>query len=615
MEYSPLATPISLAPSRVQAAGRSVEASARPKPRSRQEEISGGFAALARAPLAAPLLLSLGARRLSNRGRRAARPRAVACRALSWKVLSSSQGDVEAAVAELQTAAAGAGPTSFGVLSVPARWAGDVAALSEKLKGGLAALVGVVQDTKDASAPLRLLLGSGGDVKPFFVNKEELSQAGAGLAKENPIPGVPDGAHGSVLLFADSKVPGSLTRNLLEALDARYPNASKTGLLVRPAAKAEQDSAADDLQNWEPPREGRQLRTRDRSDGHGWVKSDPVFSTLEGVSSATTAEFKKRPFGVKRYTPGYEGKGAMIIDMQDKSRYPGDAMGQAAVGGVRIGMVLKSVAGEDVSQWDFEDIMELLNDQGIMDPDSKSAASWGDAGKGVQRQPVPEAVLPVTIEFATANSGAGASEAPLCLDSVPRRDGIVGLALTESVSANLGLAGYTKMGPPLQVAKAGPSPEGGFVVEAMSVQGQAMPAASALKGAAKAAGLTSMKGLCLGIGRPGGGSADAAQWALFPMAGVSKTGGIVLRCKGPSAEGLGPDEGLKEVQFFAPGSAGATGAMQALVGAAPGAGLALCCAEEAQTAAPSALPLVGPALIGDAGTGTTIHRQAVAAVA
>lgn len=26
--------------------------------------------------------------------------------------------------------------------------------------------------------------------------------------------------------------------------------------------------------------------------------------------------FKKRPFGVKRYTPGYEGKGAMVIDMQ-----------------------------------------------------------------------------------------------------------------------------------------------------------------------------------------------------------------------------------------------------------------------------------------------------------
>jgi hypothetical protein len=27
---------------------------------------------------------------------------------------------------------------------------------------------------------------------------------------------------------------------------------------------------------------------------------------------------------------------------------------------------------------------------GIMDPDSKSAASWGDASKGQQRQPVEE---------------------------------------------------------------------------------------------------------------------------------------------------------------------------------------------------------------------------------
>ena len=31
---------------------------------------------------------------------------------------------------------------------------------------------------------------------------------------------------------------------------------------------------------------------------------------------------------------------------------------------------------------------------GIMDPDSKSAASWGDASKGQQRQPVEEAVGP-----------------------------------------------------------------------------------------------------------------------------------------------------------------------------------------------------------------------------
>mmetsp|Transcript_65800 Transcript_65800/g.146130 ORF Transcript_65800/g.146130 Transcript_65800/m.146130 type:complete len:616 (+) Transcript_65800:40-1887(+) len=571
------------------------------------------------APLAAPIVASLTALR-TRQGRGPSRSaKRLARQALSWRMLSSAQSDLEAAVAELRAAAASAGPASFGLLSVPSRWAADVATLSTKLKeggvcAGAAPLIGVVQDTKDAAAPLRMLLGNGGAARAFFVNKEELSQAGAGLAKENPIPGVPDGPHASVLLFADSKVPGSLTRNLLEALDARYPAASKAGVLVRPAAKAEQD-AADGLQDWEPAREGRQLRTRDRSDGHGWVKSDPVFSTLEGVSSATTAEFKKRPFGVKRYTPGYEGKGAMVIDMQEKSRYPGDAMGQVAVGGVRIGMVLKSVGGQDVSQWDFEDIMDLLNDQGIMDPDSKSAASWGDAGKGIQRQPVEEAALPVTIEFGTPNAGAGASEAPLCLDSVPRRDGVVGVALGEAFAASLGLAGFTRMGPALQVAKAGANPEGAFVVEAISMQGQAMPAASALKGAAKAAGLTSMKGLCLGIQRPGGGSVDAAQWALFPMAGVSKTGGIVLRCKGLSAEGLGPDDSLKEVQFFAPSPTGVAGAMQELLGRVPNSALALCCSEEAMAAAPTALPLMGPALIGNAGTGTTIHRQAVAVVA
>ncbi|CAJ1356264.1 unnamed protein product [Effrenium voratum] len=228
-------------------------------------------------------------------------------------------------------------------------------------------------------------------------------------------------------------------------------------------------------------------------------------------------------------------------------------MGQAAVGGVRtIGMVVKSVAGQDVSQWDFEDIMDLLNDQGIMDPDSKSAASWGDATKYIQRQPVEEVVVPATIEFAMPSAGAGASEAPLCLNGVPRRDGVVGLALPEPLAPALRLSAV-KMGPSLEVAKAGPNPEGGFVVEVIRVQGKDMPAASALKMAAKAAGLNSMKGLCVGLRRPSSGVEDAAAWAVFPLAGVSKTGGVVFRSKGPAAEGLGPDDALREVQFFAPG--------------------------------------------------------------
>jgi len=530
---------------------------------------------------------------------------------------------LDAAVAELKTAAAGAGASNVAILSVPGRWAADASSLSTKLQeSGVCpdstALLAVVQESQNAAAPVSLLLGSGGTAQPFFVNKEELSQAGAGLAKENPVPGVPDGPHNSILLFADSKVPGILTRNLLEALDARYPKASKVGVLVKPvAAQNEDHPAADSLQNWEPPREGRQLRTRDRSDGHGWMKSDPIFSTLEGLGvESTTVEFKKRPFGVKRYTPGYQGKGAMVIDMQEKGRYPGDAMGQAAVGGVRTGMVVKTVAGTDVSQWDFEDLMDLLNDQGIMDPDSKSAASWGDASKGPQRQPVEEAAVPVSIEFGLPMAGGGSSEAPMCLNSLPRQDGVVGVALSEPLDAALRLS-VVKMGPSLEVAKSGPNPEGGFLVEVIRIQGKEMPAASALKGAAKAAGLNSMKGICLGLRRPDrNGVEDAASWAVFPLAGVSKTGGIVFRSKGPTAEGLGADDTIREVQFFAPGP-GAASAVQDLTGQFAGKvlPLALITSEEAAMAAPGAMPLIGPALIGNAGAGTTIHRQAVAVVA
>ena len=33
------------------------------------------------------------------------------------------------------------------------------------------------------------------------------------------------------------------------------------------------------------------------------------------------------------------------------------------------------------------------------------------------------------------------------------------------------------------------------------------------------------KGVCLGLRRPSSGADDAAAWAVFPLAGVSKTGG------------------------------------------------------------------------------------------
>ncbi|CAE8620922.1 unnamed protein product [Polarella glacialis] len=545
----------------------------------------------------------------------------------------------------------------LGLLSLPQNRAADLAAASEELRRsgvlpGSAPLLGLLtQASSDTSGTFRLLLARGeGSVAPFFVNKEELSQAGAGLAKENPVPGVPDGKHASLLLFADPKVPGALTRNLLEALDARYPTATKAGLVVLAAAKDSDDSSTTDkLQEWEPPRE-RRLRTRDRSDGHGWVNSDPIFDPMDEAQLGETgsAEFKKRPFGVKRYTPGYGGKGAMVMDMMEKGRYKGDAMGQAADSGIRIGSVLTKVGDADVRSWDFEDIMDLLADQGIMDPDSKSAATWGDGGKD-QRKPVEPASLPVSVAFAALDGGGSSKVAPLCVNGVARRDGVIGVALSEPLDCMLALAGCRRVGPTLDVAKAGVNPEGGFVLNSMVVQGKEMPAASALKGVASSSGLQSMKGVSVGVPRPQSlrnssladldetassstkaASSDASSWAVFPMVGVTKQGGLVLRCKGLSADGLGRDEELKKIQFFAPFAAenGASAVSLAADLVSEGRGrvaLALATSASELRGLPSdTLGLVGAAVIGAAGAhragsvgaaSTVLHRQATAVVA
>merc|ERR1719433_246511 len=227
-------------------------------------------------------------------------------------------------------------------------------------------------------------------------------------------------------------------------------------------------------------------------------------------------------------------------------------MGQSAVKGVKTGMVVKTVNGADVRGWAFEDIMDLIADQGIMDPDSKSAASWGAGGK-ITRQPVEEAALPVSVEFATPSGSGGATLAPVSIDGLPRKDGVVGVALSSPAGSALDLFGCQKFGPSIEVVKASPNPDGGFAVQVLKVNGKEMPAAAALKGYAQQAGLKSMKGISIGVPRPTSATASqASQWAVFPMIGVTKQGGLVIRCKGLMAEGLGSDEGLKSLQFFAP---------------------------------------------------------------
>lgn len=609
--------------------------------------LAGPACAAAAAAALAGRLLPRGrrSRRQSTvRGRRPARgARALTLlrRALRWEVAESAKQDLSEAVAELISKTTSGGAAGFGLLVVPPRCAGQLAEASQQLRAAGAlpesAPLLALQSGSGESLQLGLASGEGSQAAAFFVNKEEQSQAGAGLARENPVPGVPDGNHGTILLFADSKVPGALTKNLLEALDSRYPRATKAGVVVLPGrlpSAAGESKEAEEEEDWEPPREGRQLRPRERSDGHGWIKGDPTWrSSGEAADSAETiqAEFKRRPFGVKRYTPGVGGKGAMIMDMFEKERYKGDALGQAAVKGVRTGMAIKAVAGKDVRTWDFEDIMGLLGDEGVLDPDSKSAASWGKGGQ-VLREKVPAAELPFTVEYMLLEVGGGGGKAALCLNGVPKREGTLGLALAAASSSALDLVGCQPLGPMLEVAKAGPSPEGGFAVASVTVSGKEMAAASALKGVAKAAGLESMKGISVGVVRPqatasGQPSAcTASQWAVFPMVGVNKAGGLVLRCKGLAAEGLGPDDGLKRVQFFRPAAeegSGALGRLAGLAGAGAAGGLAFATGAEALRGAPQGtLGLVGGAVLGAAGGGggagggapTVLHRSAAALV-
>mmetsp|Transcript_51075 Transcript_51075/g.94476 ORF Transcript_51075/g.94476 Transcript_51075/m.94476 type:complete len:646 (-) Transcript_51075:35-1972(-) len=549
----------------------------------------------------------------------------------SIQVVESFSEDMTQAATEIAGNAAqiqaATGPASFALVLVPSKWASGMAAISEALKAQGAVVSGspLVTLHSSGSAQLQLTLCFGGPVVPFFVNTEDLSQAGGGLAKSASasVPGVPDGLHRGFLLFSDPQVPVALTRNLLEALDGRYTQATKSGVVVQPVKADPAQAVVEDDDDWEPPKDGsRQLRPRDRTDGHGWIRGDPSFNSTDEskLGARITAEFARRPFGVKRYCPGTQGKGAMVLDMVEKARYKGDALGQAAEAGVAVGMVVLSVNGMDVRGMDFEDIMDLLGDEGIVDPDSKSAASWGSAAAMVQRQPLEPSPLPCKVDFAVMSAGGQSGISPLFLDGLAKGNGVLGLALSEGVSSALDLAKCSPLGPSLQVVDAGSTSDGGFTVNKVAVNGKELAAASALTMAAKSAGLPNMKGVCVGIPRQASDvSSLAAAWAIFPVAGVTKQGGLVLRCKSLAAEGLGSDDSLTSMQLFQPSQAGGVQQLQnAAVMTAP----SLCFTTSAAEQLPGVPTIIGAAVLGAAGeTGATggkatlLHRQAVALTA
>eukprot|EP00929_Paragymnodinium_shiwhaense_P044855 TRINITY_DN229_c1_g1_i13.p1 TRINITY_DN229_c1_g1~~TRINITY_DN229_c1_g1_i13.p1 ORF type:complete len:207 (-),score=46.09 TRINITY_DN229_c1_g1_i13:240-860(-) len=127
--------------------------------------------------------------------------------------------------------------------------------------------------------------------------------------------------------------------------------------------------------------------------------ADVPYTATEATGATHDVTYKKRPFGILRYSPDKGGKGAMVQEVVPKSRYPGDPQGQAFVAGVKGGWVVKSINGADVTGEDFGKIMDLMDDE-VADPRfSKSTALAMEAQGGRLAEPVDAPIEVVYTEI------------------------------------------------------------------------------------------------------------------------------------------------------------------------------------------------------------------------
>jgi len=125
--------------------------------------------------------------------------------------------------------------------------------------------------------------------------------------------------------------------------------------------------------------------------------ADVPFTSSAATGPGAEATFKKRPFGILRYTPGEGGKGAMVQEVIGKSRYPGDPQGQGFTAGVKGGWVVKTINGQDVVNADFGAIMDMLDDE-VADPRFSKSVALALEQQGRKAQPVD---APIAITYAT----------------------------------------------------------------------------------------------------------------------------------------------------------------------------------------------------------------------
>jgi len=154
---------------------------------------------------------------------------------------------------------------------------------------------------------------------------------------------------------------------------------------------------------------------KDLIEAKGKIPEPPAKVIFQQIADAVShlhgqnVEYRTRPFGIRKYAPGPGGLGARIVDMIEEERYPKDPLGQAWTKGVKTGWVVKSVAGVDVTNMKFDDILDLMGDR-LLDNASRGAfdgsyAVTGDnKGKGKVLPKVEQVDLPATIEYLEINA-------------------------------------------------------------------------------------------------------------------------------------------------------------------------------------------------------------------
>lgn len=142
---------------------------------------------------------------------------------------------------------------------------------------------------------------------------------------------------------------------------------------------------------------------------NGPKDADPPLMDVNTATGAThTIEYKKKPFGISRYAPGSNGNGAVVREVEQQSRYPGDPRGQAFLAGVQPGWVVAKVNGQDVKGTKFEDLMEYMDDE-VLDPVAALSLNLKENGVSSEGKGIGEktfvfgqgvhAELPMTIEY------------------------------------------------------------------------------------------------------------------------------------------------------------------------------------------------------------------------